>query len=203
MDRESITGDLLVADYTEFVKTHPDADVPSKGVCFLDAPDERIGAFCILNPNHLAFNALNLENHPSLVTSGGQRVRNVECVCNAIRDHGRRWVAFVELKYPGCEDNIPVNMADAFDKFEVCINTVMKENRYLEGLECKVFAIASHPEFELTQPFGSFICNQERLLSLKDNGITLIYHNAVKISTPEFLMPAEVPARYKFCKQCI
>ena len=200
MDRKGIRGDLLVADFTDYKSMHPEEQLPSNGVCFLDAPDARVGSFCFLNPSHYPFDAINLEEHPALVGRDGVAGRNVECICNADRENGRRWVAFLELKYPRCEDNIPGNMVDAFGKFEECVKMVMEDNKYLEGVDCNIYAIASHPEFEQTQPFGAFICNQDRLLSLADKGITLIYGNAVRIATPEFLFLAKTPARYKFTR---
>lgn len=201
MDRSGITDDLLVVDYTEYRQTHPQEVTPSKGVCFLDAPDKRIGAFSFLNPQNYPFDAINLEEHPALLTDkNGRKVRNVECICSANRKAGRRWVAFLELKYPDCEDNIPQNMADAFDKFEICIDTVMKDNHYLEGMDCNVYAIASHPEYEQAQPFGEFIYDQTRMLNMTDKGIILLHCNAVRISTPEYLYSTEVPARYKYSR---
>lgn len=199
MDRENVTGDLLVVDYTDYLKNHPQEVVLSKGVCFLDEPDKRIGAFCFLNQNHLSFNAMNLENHPAwYIRADGTLAKNCECVCCSNRTTpGKRWVAFLELKYPQSEEAIPQNMLDAKDKFEECIGFVMKQAQF-QGGEFRIYAIASHPEYEISQPFGSFVYNQEDLLSLEDKGIKLIYSNAVKISTTEFIMPVDVPARYKY-----
>ncbi len=200
-DRENVTNDLLVVDYTDYVETHPQELVQANGVCFLDAPDNRIGAFCFLNPSHLSFDALNLEGHQAWYTrEDGTLARNCECVCRSNRATlGKRWLAFLELKYPKKEEAIPQNMLDALDKFEECINLVLRQEQF-QGNEFRIYAIASHPEYAQSQPFGSFVYNQDHLLSLKDKGIALIYGNAVKIDTTEFISLADVPARFKYSR---
>ena len=52
MNIDNITDDLLIVDYTEYHQKHPAENLPSHGVMFIETPDPRLGAFCILNPNH-------------------------------------------------------------------------------------------------------------------------------------------------------
>lgn len=54
MNLDNIIEDLLVVDFTEYHKNHPEESLPSEGVMFIEQPDKRLGAFCILNPNHIS-----------------------------------------------------------------------------------------------------------------------------------------------------
>ena len=45
MNINNITNNLLVVDFTEYHKKHPEESLPSNGVMFLEEPDDRLGAF--------------------------------------------------------------------------------------------------------------------------------------------------------------
>lgn len=115
-----ITHDIYVVDYTEYLKSHPDADTPTRGVAFLSEPDDRLHAFYVENPNKVAYTVLNLEEHPSLTTDGeGKMIKQPECILEAYRKgRGKRWILLLELKYPHKEANIAANMQSAFAKFQ-------------------------------------------------------------------------------------
>lgn len=199
MNLKVVSDDLLVIDYTDYHEKYPDNPVPATGVCFTMTPDDRVGAFCILNPRHLPFEAINLEENPALVTTeGGQAAKQCECICRAQRDEGRKWVLLIELKY--CtKDNIPSNMQNAFDKLDQCYDFLCKEKHFFDDAQYRVYLCPSHPEHDTMKPFGEFIFNQDRLLALKDKGANLLYANAVEILTPEYLRKApSVPRRYQF-----
>lgn len=201
MNLSVISDDLLVIDYTDYHEQNPAVQIPTNGVFFTVEPDERIGAFCILNPRHISFDAINLEENPALVTDeGGHAAKQCECICRAHREEGRRWVLLVELKY--CtEDNIPDNMQNAFDKLDQCYDFLREKKHFFDDAQYKVYLCPSHPEHETMKPFGEFIFNQDRLLSLKSKGADLLYANAVEILTPEYLRKApSIPRRYQFMR---
>lgn len=199
MNIDNITDDLLIVDYTEYHQKHSAENLPSHGVMFIETPDSRLGAFCILNPNHYPYKAINLEANPGLVTDeNGAAVKQCECICCAHRVEGRRWILLLELKY--CEkDNIPDNMQNALEKLEKCYDFLNEKKHYFDGCQYNVYFCASHPEHEVSEPFGSFIYNQDRLLDLKEKkSITLLYCNAVKVLTPEYLLQSKVPHKYQY-----
>ena len=199
MNIDNITDDLLIVDYTEYHQKHPAENLPSHGVMFIETPDPRLGAFCILNPNHYPYKAINLEANPGLVTDeNGAAVKQCECICCAHRVEGRRWILLLELKY--CEkDNIPDNMQNALEKLEKCYDFLNEKKHYFDGCQYNVYFCASHPEHEVSEPFGSFIYNQDRLLDLKEKkSITLLCCNAVKVLTPEYLFQSKVPHKYLY-----
>lgn len=198
MNLNNITDDLLVVDYTEYCKNTPNQKTPSKGVCFIDTPDERLGAFCILNPNHIRYKAINLEEEKDLVNDkSGKNVKQCECICEAHRDKGRRWVMLIELKY--CKEaNIATNMLEALDKLEKCYDFLNNEKGFFKDNLYKVYLCASHPEHETIEPFSRFICNQEKLLRLKDKELTFYYTNSVKVLTPEYIAKINTPYKYKY-----
>jgi len=194
---DSITDNLFVVDYTEYHNQHPNEELPSEGVSFLQEPDSRLGAFCILNPSHYPFQAINLERHKYLVTDdAGKSSKQCECICRAERNKGKRWILLLELKYCS-EDNIPTNMQNAFDELESCYQFLKIQKHFFDDAPYRVYLCASHPEHPTIRPFGEFIFNQDRLLTLNDEGLKVIYRNAVKILTPEYLSEAEVPRRYQ------
>lgn len=174
--------------------------MPSEGVLFIEQPDDRLGAFCILNPNHLSFEAINLETNSHLVTDeNGNLAKQCECICRAHRQEGKRWVLLLELKY--CkEDNILLNMQNALEKLDECYDFLNEKKHFFDNNPHRVYLCASHPEHETTQPFEAFIYNQDRLLELNDKGVKLLYCNAIKILTPEYLAKADVPRKYQFIK---
>ena len=84
MNINNITNNLLVVDFTEYHKKHPEESLPSNGVMFLEEPDDRLGAFCMLNPNHVSYKAINIEENQALVTNrSGQLVKQCECIFKA------------------------------------------------------------------------------------------------------------------------
>lgn len=198
MNLENITTDLLVVDYTEYHQRHPEEEIPSKGVHFIEQPDNRLGAFYILNPQQHPFEVINLETTPQLVTNeSGELVKQCECICRAHREKGkRRWILLLELKY--CiEDNIPVNMQNALLKLEKCYDFLV-DKQFFADCPYKVYLGISHPEHDTIKPFGEFINNQDRLLGLNEKGVQLLYCNAIKILTPEYLAKTtDVPRRYR------
>lgn len=200
MNPENIIDDLLIVDFTEYHNTHPGEVVPSEGVLFIEQPDNRLGAFCILNPKHHPFEAINLETNPYLVTDdNGNLVKQCECICRAYREEGKRWVLLLELKY--CtEDNIPLNMQNALEKLDKCYEFLSEKRNFFDDNPYRVYLCVSHPEHETTQPFEAFIYNQDRLLGLNDKGVKLLYCNAIKVLTPEYLAKANVPRKYQFIK---
>lgn len=168
---------------------------------FLEHPDKRLGAFCILNPSHLPFEAINLETHPNLVTDeNGQMTKQCECICRAHRQAGKRWVLLLELKYCS-EDNIPANMQNALEKLDKCYDFLKEKKRFFDDNQYRIYLCASHPEHEASRPFGEFIYNQDRLLCLNDKGVKFLYCNAVKILTAEYITKAVTPHKYQFMKQ--
>ena len=66
------------------------------------------------------------------------------------------------------KDNIPDNMQNALEKLEKCYDFLNEKKQYFDGCQYKVYICASHPEHEVSEPFGSFIYNQDRLLDLKE-----------------------------------
>lgn len=200
MNLNNITENLLVVDFTEYHKNHPAEVLPSNGVMFVEQPDSRLGAFCILNPNHIPYEAINLEENKNLVTDkSGNSVKQCECICRAHRENGRRWVLLLELKYCN-EDNIPANMQNALHKLEKCYEFLHIEKNFFEDNPYHIYLCASHPEHDTAKPFGEFIYNQNKLLELNDKGIKFLYCNAVKILTPEYLMKSTIPHKYQYIK---
>lgn len=198
MNLENIVGDLLVVDFTEYHQKHPNETIPSEGVMFIEQPDNRLGAFCILNPQHLPFETINIEENPTIVTDdNGKLVKQCECICRAKRENGRRWVLLLELKYCS-EKNIPANMQNAFDKLDKCFDFLKNTKHYFDNQRYRIYLCASHPEHETVKPFGEFIYNQKRLLELNDKGAKFLYCNAVKILTPEYLAKSDIPRKYRF-----
>ena len=201
MNLDNITDDLLVVDFTEYHKKHPTEAIPSEGVTFLEQPDSRLGAFCILNPNHLPYQAINLETNPHLVTDEhGNLVKQCECICLAHREKDKRWALLLELKYCD-ENNIQDNMQNALEKLDKCYDFLNEKKHFFDDNPYRVYLCASHPEHETTQPFEAFVYNQDRLLGLNDKGVKFLYCNAVKILTTEYLMKVAVPHKYQFVKQ--
>lgn len=196
MNLDKITDDLLVVDFTEFHKNHPDEVIPSQGVTFIEQPDPRLGAFYILNPHHHPYSVINLEKNPDLVTdSKGNLVRQCECICRAHREKGKRWILLLELKYCS-ENNIQRNMQDALEKLDRCYDFLNDEKHFFDDPPHRVYLCASHPEHDTVKPFGEFIYNQDRLLGLNDKGVKFLYCNAIKILTPEYLSKTEIPRKY-------
>lgn len=196
MNSERFSDDLIIVDYTDFHQRQPDEKVPSEGVCFIDKPDNRLGAFYILNPKKHSYEAINLEANPGLVTDEqGRPVKQCECICRAERERGKRWALLLELKY--CtEENIPDNMQNAFLKLDSCYDFLVRK-KFFADYPYRIYWVISHPEHETIQPFSNFINNQDRLLGLNDKGINFIYSNAIKILTPKYLIKSEIPRRYQ------
>lgn len=201
MNLNDIIDDLFVVDFTEYQRQHPKEKLPADGVMFIEQPDERVGAFCILNPDHLSYEVINLETNPNLTTDeSGNQVKQPECICKAHRDTGKRWVLLLELKY--CtENNIPRSMQNALEKFIEYYDFLKEKKHFFDDNSYRVYVCASHPEHEVTQPFGEFIFDQNKILVLNEEGVKLLYCNAVKILTPEYLAKTDIPRRYQFVKQ--
>ena len=200
MNLDNITNNLLVVDFTEYHRKHPVEPLPSNGVMFLEEPDDRLGAFCMLNPNQISYKAINVEENQGLVTNDlGQPVKQCECIFKANREEGRRWIMLLELKY--CkEHNIPTNMQNALYELEECYDFLKHEKKYFDDNSYLIYLCVSHPEYETATPFESFLCNQNKLLELNEKGAKFLYCNAVKILTPEYLAKVNVPHRYQFAR---
>lgn len=200
MNLDNITDDLLIVDFTEYHRKHPAEVLPSNGVMFIEQPDVRLASFCILNPHHLPYTAINLEKNSHLMTNeSGEAVKQCECICRAKREEGCRWVMLLELKYCN-ENNISVNMQRALHELDVCYDFLLNKKHFFDDNSYRVYFCISHPEHETAEPFGRFICNQDLLLGLKDKGVNLLYSNAVKILTPEYLAKADVPHKYQYVR---
>ena len=200
MNINNITNNLLVVDFTEYHKKHPEESLPSNGVMFLEEPDDRLGAFCMLNPNHVSYKAINIEENQALVTNrSGLLVKQCECIFKANREEGRRWIMLLELKY--CkEKNIPINMENAIYELEKCYDFLKNEKHYFDDNSYLIYLCVSHPEYDIFTPFKNSIYNQNKRLELKEKGVLLLYSNAVKILTPEYLAEANVPHKYQYAR---
>ncbi len=200
MNLNNITDNLFIVDYTEYHKNHPIESLPSNGVMFIEEPDCRLGAFCILNSNHISYKAINVEENQGLLTNSlGKLVKQCECIFKANREEGRRWIMLLELKY--CKErNIPTNMQNALYELEECYDFLKNEKHYFEDSSYLIYLCVSHPEYEVVTPFENFLCNQNKLLELKEKGVIFLYCNAIKILTPEYLVKANVPHRYQFVR---
>ncbi len=89
-------------------------------------------------------------------------------------------------------------MQNALEKLYECYDFLNVTKHFFYDGSYRVYLCASHPEHEVVGPFNEFIYNQDRLLQLNDKGVKLLYCNAVKILTPEYIAKAEVPHKYKF-----
>lgn len=200
MNPDAITDSLLVVDFTEYHKNHPTESLPSNGVMFIEEPDDRLGAFCLLNPNHISYEAINIEENQAIVTdNSGKPAKQCECIFKANREKGRRWVMLLELKY--CkEHNIPINMQNALYEIEACYDFLKNEKHYFKEHSYIIYLCVSHPEHEIVMPFENFLCNQNKLLELNEKGAKFLYCNAVKILTPEYIVKTAVPHKYQFAR---
>lgn len=197
MNSKVFSDDLIIIDFTEYHQRHPKEKVPSNGVHFTTQPDNRLGAFCILNPNKLPFEAINLEANPGLVTDEhGQPVKQCECICRAQREKSKRWGLLLELKYCA-EKNIPKNMQNAFKKLEEC-HEFLDRQRFFSDNPYRIYWAISHPEHDTVEPFENFINDQDRVLGLNEKGIKLLYCNAIRILTTEYLAKSKKPRKYQF-----
>ena len=201
MSPELFDCDLLVVDYTKYHQDHPEEELPSEGVHFLNVPDIRLGSFCVRNPKPITIEAINLEKTHSLTKKeDGSTVKQCECICKAHREDGeKRWVLLLELKYCS-EKNIPDNMLNAMGKFEKYVDFLMGKH-YFDDAPYNIYVCASHPEHEVTESFGSFLINQDRILTLSKKGVRLLYTNAVKAISEERLIKVDTPEKYKFIVQ--
>lgn len=190
MISEIFSGDVFIADYSNYVGRSGYESIQSKGVVVETEDNGIIPSFIIQNPNSCQLRVVNNEHNPAAFKrSDGSMVSQCECIVYAERNDNRKgWLFFLELKY--CEaKNRYARMQEGIDQLKNTCNHIFKEKRVFEAdLFNKKYLVISTPGIEPHNPFDAFEFDQDFILKVKkETGALLKAANKVLIKTPSVL----------------
>lgn len=175
---------IYVADYTNYLSNGGKEITPSKGVFITPSLPPVINSLLITNKKCIKFEAVNFEHNKALLKNpDGTNHSQCECMFYAIRDSGKSWILFVEMKY--CEQK------GIYDETMGAITQLKKTSRYLleeqdvfKDKDFTRYFLVSTPNAEPLDPFDASYFNQDDMLTLKEEYKAILFlSNQVDIHT--------------------
>lgn len=185
------TGDVYVADYTQYSKDHPTC---MKGVEISDEKPDDIESLAFLNPNNVPVVSVNFEENEQFFRTGDNKQIHSSCECMLVSAQcsaRKRWLALVELKYCKSADrNIASNFEDAISQLETTFIYLKDTKNVFSQDEYRYFWVVSMPEHSEKAPFSAFAWSQDDALRYQDlYKVTIYSDNQVEIWTGSVLKP--------------
>lgn len=185
------TGDIYVADYTQYSKEH--SDCPNGVVISDDKPDD-IDSLAFYNPNNVPVISVNFEENEPFFRTGEKNHTHSSCECMLVSDPDtakKRWLALVELKYCKAADrNITSNFENAISQLESTFLYLRDTKNVFSKDEYRYFWVVSLPEHSDKAPFSAFAWSQDDALSYNElYNVTIYSDNQVEIWTGSVLKP--------------
>lgn len=185
------TGDVYVADYTQYSKDHP---TYMKGVEISDEKPDDIESLAFLNPNNVPVVSVNFEENKQFFRTGDNNQIHSSCECMLVSAQcsaRKRWLALVELKYCKSADrNIASNFEDAISQLETTFIYLKVTKNVFSQDEYRYFWVVSMPEHSEKAPFSAFAWSQDDALRYQDlYKVTIYSDNQVEIWTSSVLKP--------------
>lgn len=186
MISEIFTGDVFIADFTDYASKAGSVKVPYRGVVVSTEENGIIPSFVVHNENRCQLRVVNNEHNPSVFTrQDGTTVPQCECIIYSDRNDNRKgWMVFLELKYCSPK-SLYTNMLDGISQLKKTCNYILKDRKEFDGSLFKKYLVISTPETKPLDPFDAFYFNQDDILAVKeDTGALLRASNVVWIKTP-------------------
>ena len=190
MNKNDYSSTVYIADYTNYCSNQSNPPIQFKGVVITEQSPDLIASFELRNNNHIAFDAVNIEENPELLKrSDGTQASQCECFFTAIRkDGGKPWMLFLEMKY--ClPKNLRKNVRKALTQLEKTYSFLCEEKAYFAHKSVKPYFVIATPDGEDLAPFDDYYLDQDEMLSIKENydGAQVYHSNVVEVMTAEYL----------------
>ena len=190
MNKNDYSSTVYIADYTNYCSNQSNPPIQFKGVVITEQSPDLIASFELRNNNHIAFDAVNIEENPELLKrSNGTQASQCECFFTAIRkDGGKPWMLFLEMKY--ClPKNLRKNVRKALTQLEKTYSFLCEEKAYFAHKSVKPYFVIATPDGEDLAPFDDYYLDQDEMLSIKENydGAQVYHSNVVEVMTAEYL----------------
>ena len=184
------SGDVYVADYTQYAKSHPES--PMKGVTISDVRPPLIGSLAFENPNAVRLMSVNFEENQYFFRPIGEHRTVSNCECMLVSEDGakKRWIVLAELKYCKGEDrNIASNFSKALSQLEETFLYLVDEKKIFATSDYRFYWVVSIPEHSEKAPFSAFFLSQDDELQYKEkyNSI-IISDNVARIWTGSVIL---------------
>lgn len=186
MNSESFSGDVYIADFTDYANKHDSSQVGYNGVVVLAQDNGIIPSFLVHNEHCVLYRVVNNEHNSAIFTrEDGTKAPQCECIIYSERhDHRKGWLVFLELKY--CKPkNRYSNMLDGIGQLKLTCKYLFEEIREFDNSHFKKkYLVISTPGIEPLDPFDASYFNQDDILTLKDEtGALLKASNEAWIKT--------------------
>ena len=190
MNKNDYSSTVYIADYTNYCSNQSNPPIQFKGVVITEQSPDLIASFELRNNNHIAFDAVNIEENPELLKrSNGTQASQCECFFTAIRkDGGKPWMLFLVMKY--ClPKNLRKNVRKALTQLEKTYSFLCEEKAYFAHKSVKPYFVIATPDGEDLAPFDDYYLDQDEMLSIKENydGAQVYHSNVVEVMTAEYL----------------
>lgn len=178
-----LNSDCFVADYSEMTQNNRKVEISTK-------PFPDIASFHFekrRQSDNIPYLAVNLEEYPNFI----EGIENCECVFKALRNEGKTWLMFLELKY--CKnENTEAHSFKAYSQMNATLSKLESlgvANRKEDNVYF-VYAVPDHPDKE---PFGAWTISQNDTLKvIESSGIHMLGYCRILIATPRFLFPPKI-----------
>lgn len=176
--------DVYVADYTNYLNNGGTEETPAKGVIISTAKPPIINSLLITNKNSIKYEVVNFEHNKALLRNpDGTSHSQCECMCYALRDSGKSWILFVEMKYCN-QKGIYGETTEAITQLKKTSKYILDEHDIFGGKEFARYFLVATPDAEPLDPFDAEYFNQDDMLTLKEEyKATLFLSNQVDIHT--------------------
>ena len=190
MNKHDYSGTVYIADYTHYCSNRSNTPIQFKGVVIAEQSPDVIASFELRNNNHIAFEAVNIEENPGLLKRGdGTQASQCECFLTAIRnDGGKPWMLFLEMKY--ClPKNLRKNVGDALAQLKRTYSFLCDEKAYFAHKSVRPYFAIATPDGEDLAPFDDYYLDQDEMLSIKEkyDGAQVYHSNVVEVLTAAHL----------------
>ena len=190
MNKNDYSSTVYIADYTNYCSNQSNPPIQFKGVVITEQSPDLIASFELRNNNHIAFEAVNIEENSELLKrSDGTQASQCECFFTDIRkDGGKPWMLFLEMKY--ClPKNLRKNVRKALTQLEKTYSFLCEEKAYFAHKSVKPYFVIATPDGEDLAPFDDYYLDQDEMLSIKENydGAQVYHSNVVEVMTAEYL----------------
>lgn len=190
MNKHDYSSTVYIADYTNYCSNQCNPPIQYKGVVIAEQSPDFIASFELRNNNHIAFEAVNIEENPGLLKRGdGTQASQCECFFTAIRkDGGKPWMLFLEMKY--ClPKNLRRNVGDALTQLKKTYSFLCNEKACFVHKSVKPYFVIATPDGEDLAPFDDYYLDQDEMLSIRENydGAQVYHSNVVEVLTAAHL----------------
>lgn len=190
MNKYDYSSTVYIADYTNYCSNQSNPPIQFKGVVIAAQSPELIASFELRNNNHIAFEAVNIEENPGLLKRcDGSQASQCECFCTAVRhDGGKPWMLFLEMKY--ClPKNLRKNVGEALSQLKRTYSFLCDEKAYFAHKSVKPYFVIATPDGEDLAPFDDFYLDQDEMLSIREkyDGAQVYHSNVVEVLTAAHL----------------